>query len=116
MNEAINKQEEMEVMKMERCDVMPMADVLDGEDAVTIWFEIPGASRESVNIEIKDRVLSMRAESNLRKGGRRITFHREFQLSDSIDIPKVTAATQDGVLTLTLPKSEQAKVHKIKVG
>ena len=96
-------------------EVMPLADIMEGEDAVTIWFEIPGANSETVSIEVKDRVLSMKADSTLRKGGRKIQFRRDFQLSDLIDVPAITARTQDGVLTLTLPKSERARVHKIKV-
>lgn len=101
--------------KVQMHEVMAIADVLDGEDAVTIWFEIPGACKDSVTIEVKDRVMKVRAESCLRKGGIPIVFHREFQLSDCIDVQGITASTQDGVLTLTLPKSEHAKVHRIKV-
>ena len=96
-------------------EVMPLVDIMEGEDAVTIWFEIPGANSESVSIEVKDRVLSMKADSSLRRGGRKIQFRREFQLSDLIDVSAITAKTQDGVLTLTLPKSERARIHKIKV-
>lgn len=101
--------------KVQMHEMMAIADVLDGEDAVTIWFEIPGASKDTVTIEVKDRVMRVRAESCLRKGGMPIAFHREFQLSDCIDVQGISATTQDGVLTLTLPKSEHAKVHRIKV-
>lgn len=101
--------------KVQMHEMMAIADVLDGEDAVTIWFEIPGASKDTVTIEVKDRVMRVRAESCLRKGGMPIAFHREFQLSDYIDVQGISATTQDGVLTLTLPKSEHAKVHRIKV-
>ena len=101
--------------KIQMHEMMAIADVLDGEDAVTIWFEIPGASKDTVTIEVKDRVMRVRAESCLHKGGIPIAFHREFQLSECINIQGITATTQDGVLTLTLPKSEHAKVHRIKV-
>ena len=96
-------------------EVMPLADILECEDGVTMWFEIPGANSKTVNIEVRNKVLSVRAESSLRKAGRRILFRREFQLSDLIDVENISAKTADGVLTLTLPKCERAKVHKIKV-
>ena len=105
----------VQTAKVQMHEMMAIADVLDGEDAVTVWFEIPGACKDHVTIEVKDRVMKMRAESCLRKGGVPIVFHREFQLSDCIDVQGITAVTQGGVLTLTLPKSEHAKVHRIKV-
>ena len=42
-------------------------------------------------------------------------YKRSFQLSDAIDVENISARTQDGVLTVTLPKSERAKVHRITV-
>jgi len=95
--------------------LMPLVDILEGNDGITMWFEIPGANNKTVNIEIKNRVMTMSAASSLRREGRPIVFKREFQLSDGIDVEKISAKTQDGVLTLTLPKSDSAKVHKIKV-
>ena len=59
--------------------------------------------------------MSLNAESSLRRNGKRIVFKRRFQLSDGVDIEKISAKTQDGVLTLNIPKSEREKVHKIKV-
>lgn len=107
--------DEMKNNSMEYVDVLAPADILEGEDAVTIWFEVPGASSKTVDVEVRNRILSVSAESALRRGGRPVRYQREFQLSDVIDVEKITAETKDGVLTLTLPKSEQAKVHKIKV-
>ena len=96
-------------------EVMPLADILECEDGVTMWFEVPGANSKTVTIEVRNRVLSVKAASTLRKGGRSILFRREFQLSDLIDVENITAKTADGVLTLFLPKCERAKVHRIKV-
>ena len=96
-------------------EVMPLADILECEDGVTMWFEIPGANSKTVTIEVRNKVLSVRAASTLRKGGRSILVRREFQLSDLIDVENISAKTADGVLTLVLPKCERAKVHRIKV-
>ena len=95
-NETIRGEEEV-------LEVMPLVDILDGADGVTMWFEV------------KNHVMSLNAESSLRRNGKRIVFKRRFQLSDGVDIEKISAKTQDGVLTLNIPKSEREKVHKIKV-
>ena len=95
--------------------LMPLVDILDGNDGITMWFEVPGANSKTVEIEVKDRVMTMKAASSLRRDGQPIVFKREFQLSDGIDVEKITAKTQDGVLTLNLPKADSAKVHKITV-
>lgn len=94
---------------------MPPADIPDGADGVTMWFEVHGANSGTVNIDVKDHVMSLNPESSLRRNGKRIVFKRRFQLSDGVDIEKISAKTQDGVLTLNIPKSEREKVHKIKV-
>ena len=107
-NETIRGEEEV-------LEVMPLVDILDGADGVTMWFEVPGANSGTVNIEVKNHVMSLNAESSLRRNGKRIVFKRRFQLSDGVDIEKISAKTQDGVLTLNIPKSEREKVHKIKV-
>ena len=95
--------------------LMPLVDILEGNDGITMWFEVPGANSKTVSIEIKNRVMTMSAASSLRRDGRAVVFKREFQLSDGIDIEKISAKTQDGVLTLVLPKSDSAKVHRITV-
>lgn len=95
--------------------LMPLVDILESADGVTMWFEIPGANSSSVKIEVKEKVMDIKAESTLVRNGRRVVFERGFQLADSIDVEHITAKTQDGVLTLNLPKSESAKVHRIQV-
>jgi HSP20 family molecular chaperone IbpA len=42
-------------------------------------------------------------------------FHRRFSLSNKVDASKIRAEMRDGLLTLTIPKSEEAKAHKIEV-
>ncbi len=95
--------------------LMPAVDILESVDNVTLWFEVPGANAETVNIEVKDGILSLKAASSLRRNGKPLEFRREFRLADGVDVEKIGAATKDGVLTLVIPKNEHAKVHKIKV-
>ena len=66
-------------------------------------------------LESNDGVMAMKAVSTLRRNGKSLVFKRRFQLADGVDVEKISAKTQDGVLVLSIPKSEEAKVHKIKV-
>lgn len=54
-NETIRGEEEV-------LEVMPLVDILDGADGVTMWFEVPGANSGTVNIEVKNHVMSLNAE------------------------------------------------------
>ena len=119
MNEKCNDNEKCEIThnekKCEIIEIMPLVDIIEDEHAMVMYFEIPGSAPEDVNIEVANHILSVQAESSLTRRGCKILFKRSFQLTSATDIAKIHAKTKDGVLTLTLPTSESAKVHKIKV-
>lgn len=104
-----------ELKKHEIIEIMPLVDIIEDEHGMTMFFEIPGAKAEHVSVEVANRILTVEAQSCLSRKGRAIVFKRCFQLSSATDISKIHAKTEDGVLTLELPKSEEAKVHKIQV-
>ena len=99
----------------EELELRPLADIIGGEDNVTIFFEVPGANSRTVEVEVNDGVLYVKARSSLRRNGRPIVYKRAFQISDAVDVANISAKTSDGVLELVLPKSERARIHKIKV-
>ena len=101
MSEMENKVEQN--AETEALVLMPLVDIVDGSEGVTMWFEVPGANSKTVTVEVKDRIMTMKAASTLRRNGQAIVFKREFQLSDGIDVEKISAKTLDGVLTLELP-------------
>jgi len=96
-------------------EVRPAVDVIEEDCGVKIMFEVPGANSETIDVSVEDGVLTMRAISSLTRNGGPICYYRAFQLSDMVDVAGIQAKTQDGVLTLCLPKSERATVHRIKV-
>ena len=108
MNEEVKKNEQY-------MEVLPAADIIDEEKNAVISLEVPGANAQTVTVEVKDQILSMEARSTLTWHGKPLLYKRSFQLSDAVDVENISAKTQDGVLTLTLPKSERAKVHRITV-
>ena len=102
-------------MNEQYMEVLPAADIIDDEKNAVISLEVPGANAQTVTVEVKDQILSMEARSSLCYHGMPLLYKRSFQLSDAIDVENISAKTQDGVLTVTLPKSERAKVHRIQV-
>ena len=102
--------------EVEMLETRPAVDIIECEEGVTLFFEVPGANAKTVDVEVNDGVLYVSAKSSLKRGDRQIVYKRAFQISDAVDVEKISAKTVDGVLKLVLPKSEKAKVHKIKVG
>lgn len=103
----------------------PALDVYQDKDNVFVKAEIPGMKKEEIEISLHDGVLSIagerKHEEESKKGesfrserffGR---FHRSLTLPAAVDSTKVTAAYKDGILTVTLPKAEEAKPKQIQV-
>lgn len=103
----------------------PALDVHDNKDAFTVSLEAPGLKKTDFAISWHDGVLTIAGERKAEKdGAERHCFRRERffgRFSRSVSLPadvqcdKITAAYQDGVLTITLPKAEQAKPKQIEV-
>lgn len=101
----------------------PTVDIFETEDSLTLLADLPGVKRESLNIDLEDRKLTItglvdKVESNFQPlyseygvGG----FTRSFELGDTIERKSISASLKDGVLTLVLPKSDRLKPRKIEV-
>ena len=96
-------------------EVVPVADIVEENDKAMVYFEVPGTNSKRVKVEVKNSTLTIEAESYLERHGKQVLFKRSFELSDAVDVDNIKAKTEDGVLTLTLPKSESAQVKKITV-
>ena len=103
----------------------PALDVHQDKDHVYLKVELPGMKKEDINISLHDGMLTISGE---RKMDEEATegevfrterffgkFHRSVSLPTSIDSGKVNAAYKDGILTVTLPKTEEAKPKQIEV-
>lgn len=110
-----NNGEKIEMKEKEIIEIRPAVDILESNDGLKIVFEVPGANSKTVDVEVDNGILSVKADSVITKGGYPVRFARAFQLSDAVDIEGITAKTCDGLLTLNLPKSVRASVHKISV-
>ena len=106
---------------------MPAMDITENADSLTITAELPGMTQADVQVEIEDNVLTLRGEKKAEhekedaKGDVHVWertyggFQRSFLLPRTVDVEKVDAGMKNGVLTLTLPKTPQARGRKIEV-
>jgi HSP20 family protein len=95
-------------------------DVTDKEDAILVRAEAPGFAAAEIDVQVTDDTLTIRAKKKEEKGkdGEEVSEREYFE---SISLPaaiakeKVEAQYQNGVLTVTLPKTEKAKGRKVAV-
>jgi HSP20 family protein len=103
---------------------VPAADIYEAENDLTVILEMPGVEKKNVNIDVADGVLSVEGRIDLTKyqGLQPLYteynighYSRSFRLSGKIDQNKIAAEMKDGVLSLKLPKIEEAKPRIIQV-
>ncbi len=112
MSESIQKHEEQTATPA--MEVRPTADIYEGEHDFQIVLDVPGVTKENVNVAVEQDTLTVTAERYL--GQLEATrFKRVFSLPKSIELEKVSASLRNGVLSLTLPKLEAVKPRQIKV-
>ena len=104
----------------------PALDVKEDDDSYIVSLEVPGIVQDDLNISLENNVLTVRGSKQQKheeKEGefRRIersygSFARSVTLPRNVDATKVSADLADGVLTIDLPKEEQAKPRQISIG
>jgi HSP20 family protein len=104
---------------------VPHTDVYETEDTLTVVMEMPGVDRKDVAVELKNDVLLVegRIDSAKYEGMEPVYteynvghWTRSFALSDRVDRERIGAQLEDGVLTLTLPKTAEARPRRIAIG
>ena len=103
----------------------PALDLYQNNDNVVAIVELPGMRKEDIEISLQDGVLTIGGERKSEEGGtgenasrtERFTgkFRRSVTLPTRVDANKVNATYKDGLLTVTLPKAEEAKPKQIQV-
>jgi HSP20 family protein len=104
---------------------VPAVDVYEDKDSYVVKMELPGMKKEGIDISLHDGVLSISGERKSEEKhedgetyrserffGR---FQRSITLPASVDGAKVNAGYKDGILTITLPKAEEAKPKQITI-
>ncbi len=103
----------------------PAADIVESEAEFRVVLDLPGQDPKAIQIQVENDTLTVQAERKFgepakgetvhrseRAAG---TFYRSFTLPSSVDAAKVDAKYENGVLTVALPKREEAKPRTIQV-
>jgi HSP20 family protein len=104
---------------------MPAVDIRETPDALKLYVELPGLSRDDVTITAENNVLTISGERKFEKDVKDQSFHRveraygtfsrSFTLPGNVKYDKVEAKFENGLLVVTLPKLEEAKPRKIEI-
>jgi HSP20 family protein len=128
-SQELQAQKKREITRKEETTIparlfVPAADIYEAPDALTVILEMPGVEKSNVSISVEDGVLSVEGRLDLSKyqGLQPLYteynighYSRSFRLSSKIDQSKIAAEMKDGVLSLQLPKVEQAKPRTIQI-
>jgi HSP20 family protein len=103
----------------------PAVDIFDKGGEVVIHAELPGINKEDIDVRVENNVLTIRGKKEQKEEvkdegyfrSERLygAFSRSFSLPSTVEASKIAAQYKDGVLTLSIPKAEQAKPRQIEV-
>ncbi len=103
----------------------PAVDVYDSKDAILVKADLPGLSKDEIDVSVQDDTLVIKGEKKkdaevkeddyYRVERYYGSFYRALPLPAEVDADKVEATYEDGVLTLNLPKKEEAKPKQIRI-
>jgi HSP20 family molecular chaperone IbpA len=128
-SQALEVQEKKELVSKEEKTApsryyVPTTDIFETEDALTVVMEIPGVEKQALEVNIENDVLRVEARIDYSKyeGMEPLYteysighFARSFTLSNKIDQQQISANLDDGVLTLTLKKAQEALPRRIAI-
>ncbi len=105
--------------------VVPSLDLSETDSAIEVRMDLPGIKAEEIDIHLTNNTLTVSGERKEEKEEKGRTYHRverrQGSFSRTVTLPccvedsKVDAQYKDGILTIKMPKSEEAKSRKVKV-
>jgi HSP20 family protein len=104
----------------------PSVDIFETEDALVFKADVPDVNLDKIDVRVENQTLTLAGErpfepsAGANKGFHRIErnygkFVRSFAVPNTFDTEKISAAYQNGVLTVSLPKKEAAKPRQVKI-
>ena len=107
-------------------DWAPSVDIEEKQNSYLIKADLPGVDKENIDVKLENGILSIRGEKRTEtetgkdsKQHRRERFHgtfaRSFTLPDAVKADQVDASYKDGVLSLVIPKQDEAKPKSIDI-
>lgn len=111
-----------EVTRSQERYITPPVDIFETSEGLVVKADLPGVSKEGLDVRVENNLLTIRANSDHAAPGDPIyreyglvNFFRQFELNEKVDQGKISADLKHGVLTLNLPKAEEVKPRKIEV-
>lgn len=102
--------------------IIPPVDIYENGDGLVVKADLPGVAREGLDVRVENNLLTIRGKACHEAPGDAIyreyglvNFFRQFELNDRVDQEKISAELKNGVLTLFLPKAEEAKPRRIEI-
>jgi HSP20 family protein len=107
-----------------RITLTPPVDIFENSQGVTLWADLPGVTKDRLDVKVHDGSLYIEAEAVVPTPAglrlqhaeiRRPHFARAFSLGADLDASKIDANLKDGVLKLTIPRRDEARPRRIEV-
>jgi HSP20 family molecular chaperone IbpA len=102
--------------------VAPPVDIYETREGLVVLADVPGVATEALDVRVDHNVLTIRGHACHVVPGEvtyreydLVNFFRQFELSDKVDQSHITADLKSGVLTVHLPKAQEAKPRQIEV-
>lgn len=112
-------------VEVSQCDWRPVVDIYDSEKAIVINAELPGVTKDTITLDVKENILTLKGERKSDEVVRKEnyyrmercfgTFERAFTLPSTVDPAKITANFKDGILKIEIPKAEEKKPKQITI-
>jgi HSP20 family molecular chaperone IbpA len=121
---AANRGQAPAAANAETPSIAPAVDVFENENGITLRADLPGVAKENLHVGVEGDQLTIEGRVTLGENAglepvdaevRVAHYRRTFVLSRDLDTGKIEAAMKNGVLTLAIPKAEQAKPRRIPV-
>jgi HSP20 family protein len=111
-----------EVTRSQERYVTPPVDIYETAGGLVVKADLPGVEKDNLDLGVENNLLTIRAKPSHASAGEPIyreyelvSYFRQFELNEKVDQSKISAELKHGVLTLQLPKAEEAKPRKIEV-
>jgi HSP20 family molecular chaperone IbpA len=102
--------------------ITPPVDIYETSDGLVVMADLPGVTKDALDVRVDNNILTLRGIARHPSTGdavhreyELINFFRQFELGEKINQGKISAELKHGVLTLSLPKAEEAKPRRVEV-
>jgi HSP20 family molecular chaperone IbpA len=102
--------------------ITPPVDIYETANGLVVMADLPGVTKDALDVRVDNNVLTIRGMARhlgtgdtVHREYELINFFRQFELGEKINQGKISAELKHGVLTLSLPKAEEAKPRRIEV-